>query len=72
MTRSVPGKTSCALLAALLSTASAGCGSAASAPEVDVAQSSVQRVIDPQVSDSDTTTLASDNDRERPVPRIRR
>jgi serpin B len=28
---------------------------------VDVAQSSVQRVVDPQVSDSDTTTLASDN-----------
>ena len=61
MTRSVPGKTSCALLTALLCTASASCDSGVSAPKVEVAQSSVQRVIDPQVSDSDTTTLASDN-----------
>jgi serpin B len=61
MTRSIPAKASCALLAALLCTALAGCGSGESAPKVDVAQSSVQRVVDPQVSDSDTTTLASDN-----------
>ena len=39
----------------------AGCGSNGAPPKVDVAASSFQRVADPQVSEADSTQVASDN-----------
>jgi serpin B len=54
---SIHSKTAYLALAALL----AACGSGTSAPNVDTAKSSVQRIADPQVSSADSTTLASDN-----------
>jgi serpin B len=50
------------VLSALLSVALAGCEDAEkSVPKPDTAKSSIQRVVDPQVSAADSTQLASDN-----------
>jgi len=50
------------VLSTLLSVALAGCeDSEKSVPKPDTAKSSLQRVVDPQVSASDSTQLASDN-----------
>jgi len=59
MTRSIPATL---VLSALVSFALAGCGDAEkSIPPVGTAKSSIERVVDPQVSTSDSTQLASDN-----------
>jgi serpin B len=58
MTRSIPATL---VLSALTSAALASCGAGSSAPKVDTAKSSVQRVVDPPVPATDSTTLASDN-----------
>ena len=56
MTRSIPA--TCAFFLGL-SVALTGCGDGA--PKIDTVKSPVQRVADPQVTDADRATLASDN-----------
>jgi serpin B len=61
MTRSIRPGTGCCVLSAFFATALAGCGSGTSVPKVNTAKSSAQRIADPQVPATDSTTLASDN-----------
>jgi serpin B len=62
MTHSIPARIGCCVLSALLSAALASCGdSGTSAPKVDSAKSSIQRVVDPQVPADDSNALASNN-----------
>jgi serpin B len=62
MTRPIPSRTTYLALAALSAAALAGCGDGGnSAPKVDTAKSSIQRVVDPQVPADDSSALASNN-----------
>ncbi len=61
MTRSIRLGTGCCVLSALFFAALGGCGSGTSVPRIDTAKSAAQRIADPQVPATDSTTLASDN-----------
>jgi serpin B len=61
MTRWIRPGTGCCVLSALCFAALGGCGSGTSAPRIDIAKSSAQRIADPQVPVADSATLASDN-----------
>ena len=61
MTRWIRPGTGCCVLSALCFAALCGCGSGTSAPRIDIAKSSAQRIADPQVPVADSATLASDN-----------